>query len=487
MKKQIPLLLLFICAFSYAQQFKTSYSSADFEGPFSGKVFLYLSKENKRPKDGFVGITSFPCYSIDVENIMPGATVVFDDTAKSYPVKLSDIERGNYYAQVVWDRNLGGRAINESPGNIYNPAIEVTITQNREEIFTLKCSETIAERLFIETEFIKELKAPSTLLSKFHTKEITVNAAVILPKEYYTQADRHFPVLFKVAGYGGDYLRLSNNTSIQSQPIDTIACITVYLDGNCALGHSVYTNSANNGPWGDALVKEFIPALEKKFRTNGAKLLTGHSSGGWTVLSLQTRYPEVFDGCWSSAPDPVDFRDYQGVNLYKGENLFYTPEGTLRNVATVAGRFPWASSKQMYAMENIIYRGEQMHSFNAVFSAKGSDGTPERLCDPVTGAMNPQTFEHWKNYDISLYLRNNWDSLKRNLDSKIRVSIGSQDNFLLTGAVYKLEEAMKALNANMEFEYFPGDHFTIFTPEYQTKGNAFLANRYKAWEAVNKK
>lgn len=486
MKKLTALIFILICSFSFGQQFKVSYTSSDFEGPFTGKVFLYLSKENKSPKDGFVGITSFPVFSVEVENVKPGVSIIFDDKAKSYPVKLTDIERGEYYVQAVWDRNMGGRAINESLGNIYNTASQVNITQNRDAVFTLKCSEVITQPSFIDTEFVKELKAPSALLSEFHNKEITIDAAIILPKEYYEQPDRKFPVLFKVSGYGGDYHNLSNNENIKSQPIDTIACITIYLDGNCSLGHSVYTNSANNGPWGDALTQEFIPALEKNYRTNGARLLTGHSSGGWTVLSLQTRYPEVFHGCWSSAPDPVDFTDYQGVNLYEGENMFYTADGTQRNVATVAGRFPWASSKQMYGMENVIYRGEQMHSFNAVFSVKGKDGNPKQICNPVTGAMNPEVFEHWKQYDISKNLQNNWSALKKNLDGKIRVTIGNQDNFLLTGAVRKLEEAMKPLNTNFEFEYFPGDHFTIFTPEYTEKGNAFLAGRYAVWQKENK-
>lgn len=486
MKKVITLLLLLVCTFSFAQQFKVSYSTSDFKGPFTGKVFLYMSKENKSPKDGFVGIVSFPVYSVDVQNVKPGEAVVFDDKAKSYPVKLTDIERGEYYVQAVWDRNLGGRAINETPGNIYNSASQVNITQKRDEVFTLNCSETIPQPTFTDTEFVKELKVPSALLSKFQNKDMTVDAAVILPKEYYSQPNRKFPVLYKVSGFGGDYHRFSDNDKIQSQPIDTIACITVYLDGKCPLGHSVYTNSENNGPWGDALTNEFIPALEKKYRTNGARLLTGHSSGGWTVLSLQTRYPDVFHGCWSSAPDVVDFSDYQGINLYEGENMFYKADGTQRSVATVAGRFPWVSSKQMYGMENIIYRGEQINSLDAVFSPKGTDGNPERICDPKTGAMNPQTFEHWKKYDVSLYLRNNWTSLKKDLDGKIRVSVGEQDNFLLNGAVHKLEEAMKPLNSNFEFEYFPGDHFTIFTLEYSEKGNAFLARRYAAWELENK-
>jgi pimeloyl-ACP methyl ester carboxylesterase len=293
--------------------------------------------------------------------------------------------------------------------------------------------------------------------------------------------------MFIVSGYGGDYHFYSGDSVTRSRAIDSFPCITVYLDGNCSLGHSVYANSDNNGPWGDALVKEFIPELEKKFRCNGARFLRGHSSGGWTVLYLQSHYPTVFAACWASSPDPVDFRDYQKVNLYENEDLIYDKEGNLRMVATVAGRIPWASSKQVYQAERVIYRGEQMHSFDAVFSARGKDGNPERICDPFTGVMDQKVFEHWKNYDLSLYLRTNWDKLKNDLDGKIRVTVGEQDNFLLNGAVHLLDKEMKTLNANMKFEYFPGDHFTVGTPEYRDKGLHFIAERYKEWQSKNLK
>src|SRR6185295_9952655 len=102
---------------------------------------------------------------------------------------------------------------------------------------------------------------------------------------------------------------------------------------------------------------------ENKFRCNAARLLTGHSSGGWTVLYLQTHYPAIFTACWSSSPDPVDFRNFQLANLYSDKNIFYGKDSSLQLVATVAGRYPWASTKQAYRMEDVISRGEQMRSF----------------------------------------------------------------------------------------------------------------------------
>ena len=489
MKKQLSLglLLLLVHVFVQAQQFKISYSPEVFNKPFTGKLFLYMSKNSPEPKEGSVGMEFFPCFSIDAANVKPGGFVVIDDKANAFPVKLSDIERGEYYVQAVWDRNLGGRSIASSAGNIFSKPEKIIITKDYEKTFNIVCKEVVADPVFKETNFIKELRVSSSLLTSFQKKQMTVDAAVILPIEYYTEPQRKFPVLFVVSGYGGDYHYYSGDSVTRSKAIDSIPCITVYLDGNCSLGHSVYANSDNNGPWGDALVQEFIPLLETKYRCNGARLLRGHSSGGWTVLWLQTQYPASFAGCWSSSPDPVDFRNFSGVNLYEGENLYYDKKGGLRSVATVAGRIPWASVKMAYQAEQVIYRGEQMHSFDAVFGAKGADGNPESICNSVTGELNKKAFEHWKSYDISLYLRSNWPDLKNNLDGKIRVSVGEQDNFLLNEPVHLLEAEMKKVNAAMLFEYFPGDHFTVGTPEYRAKGFHFLAERYKVWESTNTK
>jgi hypothetical protein len=485
MKKLICFLLLAVLLQSTAdcQQFRVSYSATVYDQSFSGKVLLYMNKENKHPKNAMADLESFPCFAVEVHDVKPGAAVVFDDQAFAYPVKLSDIERGDYYVQAVWDRNLGGRAIAESPGNLYSLPVRVTLTHEASASFTLLCDQVVPQPNFTETKFVKELRAPSALLSRSQGHAMTVDAAIILPKEYYDQPQRKFPVVFQVSGYGGDYHRFSGDTAGYSHPFDSVACITVYLDGNCAGGHSVYANSDNNGPWGDALVKEFIPSLENRYRCDGAHLLWGHSSGGWTVLWLQTHYPTVFAACWSSSPDPVDFRSFQKVNLYQDDNIYYTRDSSLRLAATIAGFYPVATMKQCYQQETVIYRGEQMHSFNEVFSAKGADGLPVSICDPVTGAINKQCFLHWMRYDISAYLHNNWSSLQKDLQGKVRVTVGDRDNFLLNYAVHLLEDEMKKLDAHFVFAYFPADHFTIGTNEYREAGFKFLAERYAQWKA----
>lgn len=469
--------LLFFRVLTYGQKFNISFAPATSTQTFTGNIFLYLSKDNKKPKDEKVDRVFFPCYRITVKNIKPGQKVTFNDAALSFPVVLSEIERGNYYVQAVWDKNLGGRSIGNSPGNIYNTAIKVNLTKSGKEVFTIVCREVIKEQPFTETEFRKELKAPSELLSHFYKKSTTINAAILLPKEYYDQPQRKFPVLYVILGYGGDYLSASGSNE-PSTPIDTTPCIRVILDGNCSQGHSGYANSENNGPWSDALTSELIPAIEKKFRCDAARLLTGHSSGGWAALWLQTQYPKMFIAAWSRSPDPVDFRNFHGVDLYSEKNLFFNKDSALRMVATVAGRIPWASMKLAYGMENVISRGEQMRSYNAVFSEKAADENPRMLCNPFTGAIDSVTVRHWKAYDISLRLRTDWFLLQPHLQNKVLVTVGNNDNFFSNEAVKLLEGEMKKLNSGFVFTYYSGDHFTLTSPEYFQAGYRFLQQKY---------
>lgn len=472
------------CLQAIGQTISASYTPTASSINFTGRVFLYMSKDSKDPKDEMVGVYKFPCFSIAVKDIKPRQKVVFDDAATFYPTVLSDIERGTYHAQVVWDRNEGGRSIGNSPGNMYNNSVPVTFTKNIKQAFSIVCNEVIKEPSFTETQYSKELKSPSALLTAFYKRSTSMNAAVLLPKEYYTQPNRKFPVLYWISGYGGEYHAYSGKND-PSLPIDTTACIRVFLDGNCPGGHCVYANSDNNGPWGDALTKELIPLVEKTYRVNSARLLTGHSSGGWTVLWLQTHYPKVFLACWSSSPDPVDFRSFQQIDLYNDKNMFYAKDSTMHVAGTIAGRFPWIMMKSMYDMEHVIWRGEQMHSFNFVFSTKNSDGTPRSLINEATGEIDPVTFDHWKAYDISMYVRTNWQQLKPDLQGKIRVSVGSQDNFLLNYPVHLFEDEMKKVDAGFVFGYYPGDHFTVSTPEYKTTGYQFLQQKYNE-SGINK-
>lgn len=474
----LSLILLFIATQSNAQIFEVSYDPEIMTDEFSGSVILYLSKEKKSPKDIFVGLELTPMFRVVTENLKPGETVTFDDKAISYPVELSNIERGEYYVQAVFDLKLGNEAsIGSSSGNLYSAPIKVDLNKDFDKIVQIKADQVIAPVEFKETEFLKELSVRSDLLSKFHKKDIYVNAAVSLPKEYMEQPDHKYPVIFYIFGFGANY-KLHSGRNTHLQQLGDQPTIVVYLDGSCPEGHSTYANSDVNGPWGDALVNEFIPELVKTYRTNEVFLLNGHSSGGWTSLWLQVNYPKTFAGAWSSSPDQVDFRNYQNKNIYETQNMFYDEKGRLLADVTIAGRFPVISAKDFYRTENVIYRGSQMRSFDAVFGGFDKDGNRIRLISLPDGNVNQEALPLWKRYDLSIILRNDWDDLKEDLDGKIRISVGTSDNFHLHHAVRLLDEEMGKLEAEIDFEYYPGDHFTIFTDEYKQAGVDFLEQCY---------
>ena len=210
------------------------------------------------------------------------------------------------------------------------------------------------------------------------------------------------------------------------------------LDPGCRLGHHVFADSANNGPVGRALVEELIPVIEEEYRglgTADARFVTGHSSGGWSSLWLQVAYPDVFGGVWSLSPDPVDFRDFQRIDLTRpGVNLFSDDDGKPRPLARAGGK-PLLYFKPFSDMETVMGHGGQLASFEAVFSPRGADGRPRPLWDRATGAVDPETARAWEKYDIRRKLEREWKTLGPKLAGKLHVYTGAEDTFYLEGAV----------------------------------------------------
>ncbi|WP_452230107.1 alpha/beta hydrolase-fold protein [Lacinutrix sp. MEBiC02404] len=481
------LLFLIIGLHLNAQVFEVSFASEEIKGDFSGNVLLYLSKEKKAPKNIFVGLELTPVYRVHAKNLKAKETVTFNDDAISYPVELSNIERGTYYIQAVFDLNLGDANIGTSTGNIYSEPIRIDLDKNFKTVFKIEANQVVAPTLFNETPLLKELRVKSKLLSDFHKKDMFVSAAVSLPEGYYENPEATYPVVYTISGFGGNYKYYSGKGKSHIGNLGEQPTIVVYLDGSCSEGHSTYANSDVNGPWGDAFVQELIPAVNQKYQTNTANLLHGHSSGGWTSLWLQINYPKVFAGTWSSAPDQVDFRNYQNKNIYETDNMFYDAAGNLLADVTIAGRFPVISAKDFYRTENVIYRGSQLRSFDAVFGGYDAEGNRIRLINNSSdGTINKKALPLWKRYDLSLLLQENWKDLKKDLSGKIRISVGTSDNFHLHHAVKLLEEEMKKIDAKIEFTYYPGDHFTLFTEDYKKDGVAFLEACYANWLVENK-
>jgi hypothetical protein len=263
--------------------------------------------------------------------------------------------------------------------------------------------------------------------------------------------------------------------------------IYVYLDASFSLGHHVFADSVNNGPWGHALTAEFIPHLEKQFRMDAVlrgRLLTGHSSGGWSTLWLQVNYPGVFGGTWSTSPDPVDFRNFTGPDLtpkFPPQNFYRGIDGKPYNLVRYHGREIMTLADYAH-LERVQGRyGGQMASFEAVFSPRGPDGQPMPIFDRDTGRIDPYVQTAWQRYDISRILSTNWPRLEPRLRGKLHIIVGTQDTFHLETAVYLLRDRLKSLSggvidnlktSNGEISKLPGggyiefiegsDHFDLY-------------------------
>lgn len=216
-----------------------------------------------------------------------------------------------------------------------------------------------------------------------------------------------------------------------------------------------------------------IPELEKQFRigrSRGARLVTGHSSGGWSSLWLQVRYPDTFGGVWSTAPDPVDFRDFQRIDLNAPmANLFFDQAGKLRDLSR-SRRGKALNFRDFSRMEDVMGRGGQLGSFEAVFSQRGADGKPVKLWDRSTGVIDGRTSQSWLPYDIARRLDENWRQLEPKLNGRLFVYCGTADTFYLDGAVILLREMLEKKQAKALVEMIPdADHGSFLTRPFREK------------------
>jgi hypothetical protein len=235
--------------------------------------------------------------------------------------------------------------------------------------------------------------------------------------------------------------------------------IYVALDESCPRGTHEFADSANNGPYGDALTRELIPELEKKYRMDAkpsGRFVTGHSSGGWAALWLQVAYPKVFGGSWPTAPDPSDFHQFTGVDLTKDRNFYRKPDGSPRMLVRMDGK-DVLSLEQFAKIEQVQGDyGGQMASFEYVFSPRGEDGRPMQLFDRKTGEIDRAVAREWEKYDVANILRKHWKQLGPELNGKIHLTVGTADTFHLDEPAHALEQTIRELGGKASFTYVPG-------------------------------
>ena len=430
--------------------------------PKDGRLFVILSPTNNlepRFTLGKTGLDAPQVLARDLLAFAPGTSAALDETAFTFPAS-NHASRFTppFFAQALFACNpdLNLRA---APGNLYSPVQKLQLDAARGGTVKIELTQEIPpEPLPADTAQIKFIKIQSKLLSQFHGRPIFLRAGIVLPRDYERDSARHYPLWVRVGGLNARFSAVNRLMAKDSDfrktwlAEDTPRFILLLLDGAGPYGDPYQVNSANNGPYGDALVQELIPFVETKFRAAGqarARVLSGTSTGGWVALALQIFYPDLFNGAWSACPDPVDFRALELLNIYEDVNAYVNRHGQERPSARNAKGDVTLTMRREVQVENLLGRGnsftmsgEQWGAWNAAFGPRGGDGRPVPLWDPQTGEMNHTVAAHWKKYDLRLVLEQNWPALGPRLRGKLHISSGEADQYFLNNAVHLLDEFM---------------------------------------------
>lgn len=460
-------LLLSVTAASAADwNFTLRFRKSVHKGQYTGRVYVFFSRLRREPRTGPNWFRPESFVAKDVKGWQPDSPLRIADGKDllAFPGPLSEMQLDGCRAQAVVRFNPYERKLGTGPGNGYSEA--VTLDAKQPDV-TLVVNAVVSQKTFHETKWVKLLRVRSKLLGDFYHRDVFLRASVRLPAAYYDHPHRRYPTIYTIPGFGGTHRVGRTDVPVREENKRGVEFLRVRLDPSCPRGHHVFADSANNGPVGQALITELIPAFEKTFRAipqPTARFLTGHSSGGWSSLWLQVTYPEFFGGTWSTSPDPVDFRDFQRIDLYRpGENMYVDARGNRRPIARAGGRvLLWY--KDFAEMERVLGYGGQLHSFEAAFSPRGKDGRPRLLWDRKTGRVNTDVARTWEKYDIRLVLERHWKTLGPKLKGKLHVHMGDKDTFYLEGATVLLKKSLERLHSDAVVEIHPGkDHGSLLS------------------------
>jgi len=505
MRKWSWLLLLFVAPFAITAQapdaslaphrvFRVALDGASTQA-VSGRLLLFAlpAKEAAaQAKDGKVTEidtnpfkpTQTAVAAMEVTDLAPGASVLIDADALAFPEGFSKLAAGDYDMQAVLDVNHDYTYSGRGAGDLVSDVTEVSFNDGA-AVPTLRLARTLTDapqpwsvpeqvpakkrdQLAKDMQAARARSQPldfaSPALTAFWGRPIHVKGWVLLPPGYDKHTNAHYPTVYFTHGFGGDLAYLTVKAAgVWSDMADgkTPPMIWVFLDEHTATGTHEFADSVNNGPWGTALTMEVIPYLESHYRMDAkasGRFLTGHSSGGWATLWLQVRYPKIFGGTWSTSPDPSDFHDFTGPDLYApNANVYTRPDGTSYPLVRMKGKVI-ATFKQFAQLERVLGPyGGQMASFDWVFSPRGPDGRPEQMFDRSTGKVNPEIVRYWRDhYDIAHRIQTQWPQLNPDLDGKIHVIVGTADTFYLDGAAHELKAVLDKVGAHAEVQFLPG-------------------------------
>ncbi len=458
----------------------------DIAAPVSGRLLVFAKKAGATPSKQVEINDLRPAETsvaaIEVDQLKPGAAVEVDLDQIAFPAPFDTMPRADYELQAVLDTarcfNYQGRV----PEDWQSPVVELKGWQpgeGMEPTLTLRehpqpggsAVAAAAARAEVKPGVAEEIELESELLTKFWGKPTYVRSWVILPPGYDAASKATYPTMYWTHGFGGNLGdALVSGLALRKEMLARKAppMILVMLDESIPQGTHEFADSVNNGPWGAALTTEYIPYLEAKYRMDArrdGRFLSGHSSGGWATLQLQINYPQIFGGTWSTSPDPSDFHDFIGPDLYAPHaNLYKKSDGSERPIMRANGKVV-ATLAQFSRLEQVLGPyGGQMTSFDWVFSPKGASGAPEPMFDRETGDVNPAVAAYWgEHYDLPHLVERHWAGNGPLLKGRIHLFVGTADTFYLDQPARLFEARLQKLGADPHFTYLPGrTHFDLY-------------------------
>ena len=476
-------------------------------GPVDGRLLFIVSKrDGAEPRfqvsDGPAGQ---PIFGVDVEGWTATAPAVIDGSVEGFPLRsLNDLPAGTYTVQALLHRyetfrrsdghtvkmpmDRGeGQQWNQAPGNLYSTPESVTIDPRRGGTIDVALDQVIPPiPAPPDTKYIRHERIQSDLLTTFWGRPMHLGANVLLPEGWDAHPEARYPLFiyhghfpytftgfreeppdpdlapdfsarFNLAGYNRiqqehahQFFKEWTGPGFPRVIVIEVQHPTPFYDDSYAV------NSANQGPYGDAIVRELLPYLEKKYRGIGqgwARFMYGGSTGGWEAMAAQVFYPDDFNGAYIACPDPIDFRAFTVVNLYEDENAYYIASDWKRTPRP--GRRDYlghvaSTLEEMNRLELVLgtktRSGQQWDVWEATYSPVGPDGYPARIWDKRTGVIDKAVAAYWReNYDLSHILRRDWEKgLGRKLEGKLHIYVGDMDNYYLNNAVYLVEDFLKS-------------------------------------------
>ena len=508
------LFTLFACSKNENPIIEVTYNNKLSNESFDGRLLVMISKDSSKEPRFQINDTEDTGILVgkNVENWKSGNVEGFYSKTLAYPIEnLGELDNGEYFIQALLHKyetfNLSngktvklpmdqgeGQHWNTSPKNIYSKPIKVNFKKNT----TVKI-EITEEIPPIEpekdTDYIKHVKIKSELLSKFWGRPMYLQANVLIPKDFKKESKTRYPLMvfhghfpksiggfrtspptapkkdtiynsrFGITGYkyiqekeAYDFYKKWTSKNFPRFLVIEIQHQNPYYDDSYAV------NSANIGPYGDAITYELIPHVEKMFNGVGkgwGRFLYGGSTGGWEALAVQVFYPKEYNGCFAACPDPIDFRAYTVVDIYNDENAYYK-EGSFKKILRPGIRDGKGHIKtQLIDMNRREYilgdnsrSGDQWDIWQAVYSPSDENGYPKPIWDKLSGEIDHDVAKYWmENYDLRYIMERDWDKIGNDLKGKINIYCGDMDNYYLNNAVVLTENFLE----NTTNPYYSGE------------------------------